>query len=61
MSKWKVKEALEAAKKKLKLMMTVSEQMTTIIPSAILEVYEMNRLAQVLRYNFSEYLLASFL
>jgi len=46
MSKWKVKEALEAAKKKLKLMMTVSEQMTTIIPSAILEVYEMNRLAQ---------------
>ena len=41
MSKWKVEEALEAAKEKLELMLTIEEQLTTVVPSALMEVYEM--------------------
>ena len=47
MSKWKVEEALEAAKEKLELMLTIEEQLTTVVPSALMEVYEMEILSKV--------------
>ena len=47
MSIWKVEEALEAAKEKLELMLTIEEQLTTVVPSALMEVYEMEILSKV--------------
>ena len=53
MSKWKVEEALKAAEQKLELMLTIDDQLATVIPSAFMEVYEMRRLAEVKISSFS--------
>ena len=46
MSDWRVKEAHDAAVTKLELMSRISEHVTSILPSAMMEVVEMSRLAE---------------
>ena len=46
MSDWRVKDAYDAAVTKLDLMYRISEHVTSIIPSAMMEVVEMSRLAE---------------
>ena len=46
MSDWRVKEAHDAAVTKLELMSRISQHVTSIIPSAMMEVVEMSRLAE---------------
>ena len=41
MANWKIEKAVEAAKIKVQLMKSIETQMMTILPSAILEFYEM--------------------
>ena len=45
MSAWRLQPALAAAEKKLVLLRKISYQMVTVIPSALLELYEINRIA----------------
>jgi len=49
MSNWKIGKAVGAARTKLELMRSIHEQMITTLPSAMLELYEMCRLAKVLK------------
>ena len=46
MADWRVKEAHDAAVTKLELMTRISDHVTSIIPSAKMEVVEMSRLAE---------------
>ena len=46
MADWRVKEAHDAAVTKLELMTRISDHVTSIIPSAMMEVVEMSRLAE---------------
>ena len=46
MADWRVKEAYDAAVTKLELMTRISDHVTSIIPSAKMEVVEMSRLAE---------------
>ena len=45
MSGWQLELALAAAERKLELLRRISWQMVTVIPSALLELYEINRIA----------------
>ena len=45
MSAWQLELALAAAERKLELLRRISCQMVTVIPSALLELYEINRIA----------------
>ena len=45
MSAWHLLPALAAAEKKIVLLKKISSQMVTVIPSALLELYEINRIA----------------
>ena len=45
MADWRVKEAHDAAMTKLELMTRISDHVISIIPSAMMEVVEMSRLA----------------
>ena len=45
MSAWHLLPALAAAEKKIVLLKKISSQMITVIPSALLELYEINRIA----------------
>ena len=45
MSTWQLELALAAAERKLVLLRSISCQMVTVIPSALLELYEINRIA----------------
>ena len=47
MADWRVKEAHDAAVTKMELMNKISDHVTSIIPSAMMEVVEMSRLAEV--------------
>ena len=47
MANWQVEKAVAAARSKLELMMSIKNQMVTTLPSALLELYEMCRLAKV--------------
>jgi len=51
MSNWKIGKAVGAARTKLELMRSIHEQMITTLPSAMLELYEMCRLAKVYKFN----------
>ena len=46
MADWRVREAHDAAVTKLELMHRISDHVTSIIPSAMMEVVEMSRLAE---------------
>ena len=46
MADWRVREAHDAAVTKLELMQRISGHVTSIIPSAMMEVVEMSRLAE---------------
>ena len=45
MSGWEVEGALAGAEKKIVLLRRISSQVVTVIPSALLELYEINRIA----------------
>ena len=45
MSAWSLEAALAGAEKKIVLLRKISSQMVTVIPSALLELYEINRIA----------------
>ena len=53
MSSWNIDAALECAQQKLKLMETVKEQMWSLMPSTLLELYEMCQIAKVHIFNMS--------
>ena len=44
MSAWQLEQALAAAEKKVVLLRKISCQMVTVMPSALLELYEINRI-----------------
>ena len=48
MASWNLARAVEAAEMKLKTMERVSDEMMTLLPSTLLELYEMYSLAKVL-------------
>jgi len=48
MANWKIDKAVEAARTKVRLMKSMETEMVTTLPSAILELYEMCRLAKIL-------------
>ena len=45
MSTWDIDRALKAAEKKILLLRKISDQMITVMPSALMELYEINRIA----------------
>ena len=47
MASWNLARAVEAAEMKLKTMEGVSDEMATLLPSTLLELYEMYSLAKV--------------
>ena len=47
MATWNLARAVEAAEMKLKTMEGVSDEMMTLLPSTLLELYEMYSLAKV--------------
>ena len=47
MASWNLVRAVEAAEMKLKMMEKVSDEMMTLLPSTLLELYEMYSLAKV--------------
>ena len=47
MYEWRISEALVTAQTKLQRILQLSDQMTTIVPSAMMEVYEIWKIAQV--------------
>ena len=54
MSNWDLKKSLAAAQKKVLLLRKISDQMTTVMPSALLELYEINRIALARGYKREE-------
>lgn len=53
MASWNLARAVEAAEMKLKTMEGVSDEMATLLPSTLLELYEMYSLAKVLNHKVS--------
>lgn len=54
MAGWKIDKAVAAARMKVELMMSIKDQLLTTLPSALLELYEMCRLAKVLNCEVPE-------
>ena len=54
MSAWQLELALAAAERKIVLLRKISSQMVTVIPSALLELYEINRVALARGHNRPE-------
>ena len=50
MCRWKVDQALDAAKQKLVLSLQIKDDIVSTLPATLLELYEMVRLAQVVFY-----------
>ena len=50
MCRWKVEQALDAAKQKLVLSLQIKDDIVSTLPATLLELYEMVRLAQVVFY-----------
>ena len=47
MATWNIRQALAAAEKKMGLMRKLEDQMMTLLPSTLLELYELYRIALV--------------
>ena len=60
MAGWKIDKAVAAARMKVELMMSIKDQLLTTLPSALLELYEMCRLAKVVDILFHPLLILSF-
>ena len=54
MSNWDLKRSLAAAQNKVLLLRKISDQMITVMPSALLELYEINRIASARGYKTEE-------
>ena len=54
MSTWDLEGALAAAQNKIFLLKKISDQMITVMPSALLELYEINRIALARGYKVEE-------
>ena len=54
MSTWDLEGALAAAQNKIFLLKNISDQMITVMPSALLELYEINRIALARGYKVEE-------
>ena len=54
MSAWHLQSALAAAERKIVLLRKISCQMLTVMPSALLELYEINRIALARGHKLEE-------
>jgi len=50
MSSWNITKAVETAEKKLQMMESIKDQMWTMMPSTMMELYEMYKIAKVLNH-----------
>ena len=52
MQTWNIDKALAAAQKKMELMKILKKEMMTLMPSTLMELYEMYRIAAVRALSF---------
>jgi len=50
MSTWKIRKAVETAKLKLELMQSMEREMVTLLPSTMMEMYEMSAIEKIMNH-----------